>query len=184
MTDIKPGTLKVDPQYQRGNAWTRSQQKMFIDSIMRGYPIPVIFLHQNEEKVPVFMEEEEHTNINYEIIDGQQRINALREYVKGEYKLIDPSDKKDTTFPNFSQATNIPWAGKGFEQLNEQLRDKLLGKVIPVILIKHEENSVNEARDLFIRLQAGSALNDQEKRDAWPGEFTGFIFKSGIIQPL
>lgn len=37
----------------------------------------------------------------------------------------------------------------------------------------------DEARDLFIRLQAGMPLNSQEKRDAWPGNFTEYILKVG-----
>jgi hypothetical protein len=32
---------------------------------------------------------------------------------------------------------------------------------------------------LFIRLQSGSALNEQEKRDAYPGQFTEFILNLG-----
>lgn len=42
-----------------------------------------------------------------------------------------------------------------------------------------ETDISNEARDLFIRLQAGMPLNSQEKRDAWPGNFTEFILKIG-----
>lgn len=42
-----------------------------------------------------------------------------------------------------------------------------------------ETASPNEARDLFIRLQAGMPLNSQEKRDAWPGNFTEFVLKVG-----
>jgi len=40
-----------------------------------------------------------------------------------------------------------------------------------------ETDVPNEARDLFIRLQAGMPLNSQEKRDAWPGNFTEYILK-------
>ncbi|HEY5748183.1 MAG TPA: hypothetical protein VIU12_19060, partial [Chryseolinea sp.] len=34
-----------------------------------------------------------------------------------------------------------------------------------------------EVRDLFIRLQAGTPLTAQEKRDAWPGDFTNFVIQ-------
>src|SRR5436305_2056144 len=37
----------------------------------------------------------------------------------------------------------------------------------------------HEARDLFIRLQAGLPLNAQETRDAWPGHFTDFVLRVG-----
>jgi hypothetical protein len=35
----------------------------------------------------------------------------------------------------------------------------------------------NEVRDLLIRLQAGTPLTAQEKRDAWPGDFTNFVIR-------
>ncbi len=47
----------------------------------------------------------------------------------------------------------------------------------PLNVVFIETNESNEARDLFIRLQAGMPLNPQEKRDAWPGTFTEYILK-------
>jgi 5-methylcytosine-specific restriction endonuclease McrA len=44
---------------------------------------------------------------------------------------------------------------------------------------KIETDNPNEARDLFVRLQAGMPLNSQEKRDAWPGQFTDFVLRLG-----
>lgn len=48
---------------------------------------------------------------------------------------------------------------------------------LQVAFIKDAEDS--EIRDLFIRLQSGSPLGAQEKRDAYPGQFTDFILKLG-----
>jgi len=45
------------------------------------------------------------------------------------------------------------------------------------VLITNSDS--NEIRDLFIRLQAGLPLTAQEKRDAWPGDFTKFIIELG-----
>ena len=45
--------------------------------------------------------------------------------------------------------------------------------------MKIETDDYNEARDLFVRLQAGMPLNSQEKRDAWPGQFTDYILRLG-----
>jgi hypothetical protein len=49
----------------------------------------------------------------------------------------------------------------------------------PVSVEFIETGIANEARDLFIRLQAGMPLNSQEKRDAWPGKFTEYVLKTG-----
>lgn len=45
--------------------------------------------------------------------------------------------------------------------------------------MKIETHDENQARDLFVRLQAGMPLNSQEKRDAWPGQFTDFVLRLG-----
>lgn len=173
------GTLKVNHEYQRGSAWTRAQKQLFIDSIMRGYPAPVIFLHERKDMVENRFEGKKESRTDYEIIDGQQRIDALCEYVAGVYSPLDPSNEQESKFPRFLKNAETPWAGKMFEDLDQELRNKFLEKKIFTICIKHAPDSEHEARLLFIRLQAGSALNDQEKRDAWPGVFTDFIFKIG-----
>jgi HNH endonuclease len=62
-----------------------------------------------------------------------------------------------------------------FEDLDEDLRQRFLATELPVAMI--ETGDPNEALDLFICLQAGMPLNAQEKRDAWPGDFTDFILR-------
>ena len=34
--------LYANPEYQRGAVWDKSQQRRLVDSVMRGYPIPLI----------------------------------------------------------------------------------------------------------------------------------------------
>src|ERR1700688_1071188 len=37
--------LAPNPEYQRGAVWTTAQKKRLVDSVLRGYPIPLIYLH-------------------------------------------------------------------------------------------------------------------------------------------
>jgi uncharacterized protein with ParB-like and HNH nuclease domain len=37
--------LVVNPEYQRGAVWRRTQQKKLLDSVLRGYPLPLIYFH-------------------------------------------------------------------------------------------------------------------------------------------
>src|SRR5438128_666086 len=76
--------LVVNQEYQRGAVWSQSQKKRLVDSIFRGYPIPLIYLHYIK-KIAAGMQKE-----GYEVIDGQQRINALYEFREGVFKLFDP----------------------------------------------------------------------------------------------
>ena len=162
--------LTANPEYQRGAVWDSAQKKRLIDSVLRGYPIPLIYLHH------IATEFEGAKRDDFEIIDGQQRINALYEYREGSFKLFDPvGDEEEARFPSFLKEQPCPWGGKRFEELSQELQQQMLTTPLNVVFI--ETNVANEARDLFIRLQAGMPLNSQEKRDAWPGNFTDYILK-------
>ena len=166
------GMLKANFEYQRGEVWSPSQKKKLIDSVLRGYPLPVIYLHHIKTSVAGMHRED------LEIIDGQQRISAIREFAEGAYRLFDPiKDDSDARFPNFIKEAPCPWAGYDFHSLAADLRKKFLETELPVAMITSEES--NEVRDLFVRLQAGLPLTAQDKRDAQPGNFTDFILQLG-----
>jgi len=71
--------LYPNPEYQRGAVWTPAQKKRLIDSVFRGYPLPLIYLHHISKEVAGAKRED------FEIIDGQQRINTLHEY-RGQFQ--------------------------------------------------------------------------------------------------
>ena len=167
------GFMTANPEYQRGEVWTLDQQKKLIDSIFRGYQLPIIYLDEIHRVV------EGRTQDRLEVIDGQQRINAIHRYCKGEFRLYKADDPK-ARFPAFLQDTHkhpCPWGGKDFDSLPKRFQTELLAKELPVAFIQDAED--NQVRDLFVRLQAGLPLNAQEKRDSLPGEFTDFILKLG-----
>ncbi len=164
----KANMLYPNPEYQRGAVWSVAQKKRLVDSVLRGYTIPLIYLHHISKEVAEYKRED------FEVIDGQQRINALHDYREGNFKVFDPvEDAEEAQFPSFIQTQPCPWGGKRFYELPQLLKDQLLGTVLAIVLLETETS--NEARDLFIRLQAGMPLNSQEKRDAWPGSFTEYI---------
>ena len=66
--------MMANPEYQRGEVWRQGQQKKLIDSIFRGYQLPIIYLHDIRREAYGKVQE------RLEIIDGQQRINALYRY--------------------------------------------------------------------------------------------------------
>jgi len=166
--------LYANREYQRGAVWSTMQKKLLVDSVLRGYPIPLIYLHYISKEVAG------HRIDKFEVIDGQQRINALYEYREGSFKLFDPqieADADEAQFPNFVQQQPCTWGGKRFDELAPELQNKMLKTPLAIVLVKTD--IADEARDLFIRLQSGMPLNSQEKRDAWPGNFTEYILKIG-----
>jgi hypothetical protein len=164
--------LVANPEYQRGEVWTVTQKKRLIDSVLRGYPIPLIYLHHIKTEVEGAKRED------FEVIDGQQRIAALDDFREGAFRLFDPvKDAEEARFPSFIEEQPCPWGRKTFEDLPPELQRAFLETPLSVVMIRTD--LANEARDLFIRLQAGMPLNSQEKRDAWPGNFTEFVLKIG-----
>ena len=164
--------LVVNSEYQRGSVWTPALKKKLVDSVLRGYPIPLIYLHRIRQQSAKLVSE------RYEVIDGQQRINALWDFHEGAFKLFDPvKDEEEARFPDFIKRQPCPWAKNAFQDLSVELKKTFLDA--PLRIVQIETHDPNEARDLFVRLQAGMPLNSQEKRDAWPGQFTDFVLRLG-----
>lgn len=161
-------SLKANPEYQRGSAWKGHQQQALIDSLFRQYPIPPLFLHEITAKGLGG-----HKSVRYEVVDGQQRIRALADFLGDKYPLLSPDDKK-LRLPNSLRSSLAPWGKRRFSELDAALQDQLAKRKLDVFVITgvtHED----EIRDLFIRLQSGTALSRQQIRDAWPGNIGPYI---------
>jgi len=65
----------IVPEFQRNDIWDNAKKSRLIESILRDIPIPAIYLEkENDEK--------------YIVIDGQQRIRAIVQYLNNEFKLV------------------------------------------------------------------------------------------------
>lgn len=163
------GLLKTNSEYQRGEAWTHLQQAAFIDSIMRGYPVPAFILSRAE--LVVLGEK----STKFEIIDGQQRLLSLHAFCTKKTLRL-PSLDQDSKFriPKGVREQKVPWSGKGFDDLSKADQERLLNCKLLAIEVSNIQNG-DELRDLFIRLQSGTPLTRQQVRDAWPGGMGPFI---------
>ncbi|WP_180491461.1 DUF262 domain-containing protein [Escherichia fergusonii] len=83
------GQLVLAPDFQRKLVWDRKHQSELIESILMGIPIPLIYLFEDENGVR-------------QIIDGKQRISALKRYVNNEFSLTDLSMLPDLRGKKFS----------------------------------------------------------------------------------
>ena len=66
--------LIVNRRYQRKLCWTIEEKRNFLDTIERGFPVPMFLLATNE-------------NGQYEIIDGMQRLDAICSFISQRYQL-------------------------------------------------------------------------------------------------
>lgn len=162
--------LRANPEFQRGLQWGLAQKQGLIDSLLRGYQIPLFYIHL-ESRTNNYTRDTETTAW---IVDGQQRLASIVSYCQNEFSLPDPQKAKPGTILPVDPANLPAWAGKKFQQLDLSDQDRLLNHELLVVEITADKN---EVRDLFIRLQAGTPLTAQEKRDAWPGDFTNFVIQ-------
>ena len=164
--------LEVDPEYQRGPVWQPIQKQFFVDSILRGYHIPLIYLHLKKGKVIGDL----RVGDRLYIIDGQQRVQALYEFSEGAFSLLDPKEHPGR-FPKPLVDAPCAWAGRDWHQLDDETQARFFDTNLSVVDIETDDE--NEVRDLFIRLQGGKPLTPQEQRDAWPGNFGAFVCRVG-----
>ena len=146
--------LQLRPPFQRNPVWTEKQKSYLIDTILHGYPIPELYMQEYTDAAG---------NDAYVIVDGQQRVRACLEFIRGEYTLS-PKDSPD-------------WADMTFDDLSEDERKRIdnynfIVRTLPEI-------PEDELRAIFSRLNRNVvALNKQELRHAtyW-GEFIESVEK-------
>jgi hypothetical protein len=85
------GIKVVVPDFQRCHVWTREQQIAYVENMLRGYPSgrDVYYNH------PTWGSYENATSYPLEIIDGQQRINAVVAFLGNEFPVFGNTYYKD-----------------------------------------------------------------------------------------
>ncbi|MFD7384774.1 GmrSD restriction endonuclease domain-containing protein [Streptomyces anulatus] len=73
---FRDDSLLVNRRYQRKLVWSVSEKQLLIDSILDGYPIPLILLAERPEI---------HGSGKYEIIDGMQRLDAIFSFIEQKF---------------------------------------------------------------------------------------------------
>jgi hypothetical protein len=146
--------LLANRRYQRKLVWTMEEKQSFIDSIIKGFPIPIILLAEVGTT----------GNVKYEIIDGMQRLNAIMSFVEQEYPI------NRSYFDLNTIAETKDKLDSGIIKQNESILDRtvcvqLAGYQVPVsIYTEREEKNIDE---VFRRLNSnGRHLSRQELRQA------------------
>jgi len=153
---IKQRKQRIDPKpaYQRGAVWTLERKQLLIDSLLRGYDIPKIYL-RSLPSGGIY---------ECEVVDGQQRLRTIWEYLENAFPL-----GKDSI--DFDGMENLD--GKYFDDLSSDQRD-LIGSFNLTIAELADASDI-EVRELFLRLQEGASLTPPEKRNAMVGNMRDFI---------
>src|SRR3989442_714607 len=140
--------VRVNPEYQRGTVWNLPQKQALIDSLLRGYQIPLFYVHLKQSPNTFTG----RVNTTVWLVDGQQRLAAIASYLRNEFPLPEPQKEKPGTVVPSLLASQPLWHGRKFEELEEGDRVRLTDREL--LVVEMTEDAKNEVRDLFIRLQA------------------------------
>jgi len=140
--------LVLKPPYQRKPVWSLRTKSYLIDTILSGLPVPEIYLQVKTDA---------KGNTTYDVVDGQQRIRSILEYIDGEYPV---NEEESTDF-----------GGKEFKDLENGNRQEFWDYqlVVRELITSHEE----DVRAVFRRINKNVVpLNKQELRhSAYSGQF-------------
>lgn len=142
----RPGYMETRPFYQRRNRWDPRRQSQLIESILINIPIPPLFVYETEPD-------------KYEVMDGQQRITAIRSFYSNELVL-----KGLDRWPELN--------GRTYSKLPETIKAGIDRRSISWVTVlnessRDEEEAFQLKQLVFERLNTGGVkLSAQEIRNA------------------
>lgn len=153
------GRIDPEPDYQRPAVWNTKQKQLLLDSILRDYDVPKVYWQIVKDK--------DGKLLKYDVIDGQQRLRTIWEFQDDIFALAKDADPID----------GIEVKGLKFSELPIEVVERFNAYALDVVIVEeavqnHEED---EVRDMFLRLQNGTTLKAQEKRNAMTGAMRDFV---------
>lgn len=151
------GKLMYETYFQRQFVWREKDKKDLIDTIMKGYPIPAIFICDAKTNYTTLSK-------TYNVLDGRQRLESIFEFLDNKYE----------------------YKGKKFNQLDEDEKKSILNYNITLIQMYLEPDDTEKIKEIFKRLNKNSYnLNKMEKQSTQLVEYDYMIIAkivSGIVQ--
>jgi hypothetical protein len=145
------GRLDPQPGFQRYEVWSNKKNSRLIESILLDLPLPLLYFAQEDDRLTV-------------VIDGQQRLMAIFNYLNGKYALTGLGPLRREL------------EGKKFNDLPEDVQERIEDLKLSVVEILRESEETIKF-DLFERLNTGAvSLNDQELRNSvYRGDYNEFL---------
>lgn len=159
----------VNRKYQRKLVWTIEEKSAFIDSLSKWYSVPLF----------LFASKEEQGIIQYEIIDGMQRLNAIMSFIENEYPLFYNGQEGYFDLNTLSSTKSLFDQGVLKQQqpiLDRQVCVNITNYPLPYSIINADTKSIEA---IFRRINSfGKQLSNQEIRQAGAvGAFPNLVRK-------
>lgn len=145
-TMLNSGKYQLRPDFQRRRRWDRPKQSRLIESFIMNIPIPPIFLYEYEFS-------------KYEVMDGLQRLTAIKEFYDDNFPLEGLEYWKELN-------------GKKYSELPQEIKSGIDRRYLSsLILLKETASSKTKADEMkqlvFERINSGGVkLEYQESRNA------------------
>lgn len=136
------------PDWQRTKVWSRPKKQRLIDSILKNWKLPKFYFLRTSKEPEEF-----------EVVDGQQRLQAIFEFFDNELPL--------------SKESQAAFGGEYYRELSDELTDRFDDFEIEYDQI--EEAADEELKEFFQRLQEGLPLNASEKLNAVHSNLRDFV---------
>jgi hypothetical protein len=149
---VEADAVDTKPHYQRRDRWTAEKRSALIESFLLNIPVPPIYLAEDDFGT-------------YSVIDGKQRLTAIRDFMRNDLVLSELETFKELEGLTFSQ---LPSELSNALQIRPYLR--------VVTLLKQSDPDLKY--DVFERLNTGGErLNAQEIRNvAFHGPLNDLIY--------
>lgn len=165
VSQLRKDRIDLSPSFQRRNAWLSNRKSKLIESICLGFPIPQIVLAEQRD-----------TPGRYFVLDGKQRLLALRQFF---FDADEPRDEgfeplRLTSLEVLTELNRLDAAG--IQRDHPGTAARLENHTIRTVVLSNW-NSERMLLSLFLRLNTGSVpLSPQELRQALiPGPFLHWL---------
>jgi hypothetical protein len=155
------GQLQLQPEFQRNSVWPRSAKAYLVDTILNERPIPLFFFQRSTSP--------QSGRPEYAVIDGQQRLRAIFEFLDDRFSLTESKD----------DSVAKPFQNKRYSQLPAEMRQRILN--YDLVVQELSGYSDDDIRDMFARMNRYVVpLSKQELRHAKQhGKFKDFVERLG-----
>lgn len=147
MTRIRGEELDLQPDFQRGEVWDGKRRQRLVDTILRGWYVPAVHIVRSPEG-------------DEEVLDGQQRLAAIREFFDDKVRIDGHIKPEDPTIAALH--------GLRYSDLPESRRRSINRFVLQTITLT--DYKPEEPNELFFRLNQAYNLTPPEKRNALRGD--------------
>lgn len=170
LSQLRRGNIQLNPRFQRRDAWDKPRKSRFIESLILGLPIPQIVLAEDRRQRGKFI-----------VLDGKQRLLALRQFAAGSSMAVTKEDQQFDGFKltNLNVRHDLRLMNLDKMESDSALDDDLnafLNETIRTVVVRRWPNE-EFLNMVFLRLNTGSVkLSPQELRQALhPGPFTDYL---------